>query len=132
MTERRYSVKDLSAKKYPIKELGTKPTLLKIPIDRAALYPVLQDMFQHVRFLVKNMSNNDQANIGRQLFEAVSEAYVHFAGSYYSYTMDQDKLDEAYKLLQQLEKIKFLTDACFTSDVLKLDAKHKKGARNNI
>ena len=132
MTERRYSVKDLSAKKYPIKELCTKPTLLKIPIDRAALYPVLQDMFQHVRFLVKNMSNNDQANIGRQLLEAVSEAYVHFAGSYYSYTMDQDKLDEAYKLLQQLEKIKFLTDACFTSDVLKLDAKHKKGARNNI
>lgn len=127
-----YSADDLSYKKYPIKELGTKPNLMKRNIDRSALYPILQDMYQHVRFLVKHLSKNDQDNIGRQLFESVTNAYIHFAGSYYSYTMDAFKLNEAYLLLQQLEKIKFLTDACFNSDILKLDDKHKKGARNNI
>lgn len=128
----KYSAKDLSAKKYPIKELGIKPTLMKINIDRSSLYPVLQDMYQHVRFLVKHMSKNDQENIGRQLFDSISEAYIHFASSYYTYTMDSFKLNEAYLLLKQLEKIKFLTDACFNSDILNLDTKHKKGARNEI
>lgn len=46
--------------------------------------------------------------------------------------MDNIKLDEAYKLLECLETIKFLTEECFKLNMINLDTKHVVGLRNKV
>lgn len=50
----------------------------------------------------------------------------------YHITMDNIKLDEAYKLLECLETIKFLTEECFKLNMINLDTKHVVGLRNKV
>ena len=100
--------------------------------DKTELYPLLQNMYGHARELTKNMSKNDQNNTGRDLYNAVIEAHSHFAFSFYHTIADDIKLQEAYCLLECLERIKFLTDICFRLQMIQLDDKHVRGLRTKI
>lgn len=127
-----YSFMDLTEKKYPVSKLGTKPKLMSKTLDKTDLHPVLADMYSHARELNRAMSKYDRENTGKMLYNTVIEAYSHFSLSYYHITMDDVKLSESYELLSCLEKIKFLTDQCFSLNLLHLDQKHIEGLRNKI
>lgn len=123
---------DLTEKKYPVSKLGTKPRLMSKTLDKTDLHPVLADMYGHARELNRAMSKYDRDNTGKLLYQVVVDAYSHFSLSYFHITMDDEKLSEAYELLSSLEKIKFLTDQCFSLNLLHLDQKHIEGLRNKI
>lgn len=132
-TQLLFGLDELSAKKYPVSALGTKPTLLKSTIDKTSLHPLLKDMYLHARKMVKNMSKADRDTVGRDLLAAVRNAYTNFGMSYYHINTDEGKLSPAYNLLCSLEEIKFLTDVCFTTDILAtMYYKQREGLRNNV
>ena len=118
-------------KKYSTKNLGTKPSVKKT-IDKTELYPHLFDMYSHIRTMCKNMSKNDQENTGKFLYKAIIDANTHFALSYYHSKADDFKLEEAFKLLEALEKIKYLTRLVFDLNMLTMDLKHIKGLKNKM
>jgi len=127
-----YNFADLTEKKYPVSKLGTKPALMSKTLDKTDLYPALMDMYSHARELNRYMSKYDRTATGMLLYKAVIDAHTHFALSYYHITMDNIKLDEAYKLLECLETIKFLTEECFKLNMINLDTKHVVGLRNKV
>lgn len=127
-----YNFADLTEKKYPVSKLGTKPALMSKTLDKTDLYPALMDMYSHARELNRYMSKYDRTATGMLLYKAVIDAHTHFALSYYHITMDNIKLDEAYKLLECLETIKFLTEEYFKLNMINLDTKHVVGLRNKV
>jgi hypothetical protein len=122
----------LPAKKYPVSKLGTKPVLMRKTLDKTDLYPILEDMYSHARELNRHMSKSDKEETGKLLYKTVVSAHNHFALSYYHINLDDTKLEEAYKLLECLESIKFLTELCFKLRMINLDNKHVEGLRNKI
>lgn len=121
---------ELTKAKYPISALGTKPRLIKKTLDKTDLKPVIQDLFALARDITKLMSHHDQDNTGKALYSSILRANTHFALSYYHVGITEEKYNEAYKLVMELENIKFLLEEVFRLNMIRDSKQHVEGFRN--
>lgn len=121
---------NLSDKKYKISALGTKPKLIKKTLDKTDIKPVLEDLFEFIRDILKLMGKYDRSTTGASLYKSLLQAEKHFALSYYHVGITNKKYEEAYDLVCELETIKFLLEQIFRLNMIHDSKEHVDCFRN--